>query len=34
MAAKAAKREGSVFRCGANVINVVVPPATADLDPD
>ncbi len=25
MAAKAASREGSVFRCGANVIKVVVP---------
>ncbi len=25
MAAKAASKEGSVFRCGANVIRVVVP---------
>jgi hypothetical protein len=25
VAAKAASREGSVFRCGANVIKVVVP---------
>ena len=34
MVANAASSDGSVFRCGAKVINVVVPPAIADLVPD